>query len=157
MNGTKPNSREWEEMITAMTRRGVGIFGLAGTNFHWPPTATSTCVNRARRALYQEKGKKTNLTIQASSCSGSEGGQHQPGGTCTCAIDHCATRVNCKGADQEKMGRWSILRIQVKGTAISFVTALRVCNTPVYLDSNTAYSRQWRKWAMKTDKKVDPR
>ena len=45
VNGIKSNSREWEDMITEMSRRGVGIFGLSETDFHWTPTAISTCRN----------------------------------------------------------------------------------------------------------------
>ena len=55
------------------------------------------------------------------------------------------------------MGRWSTLRIQIKGTVISIITAYRACKTPVTLESNTAYAQQWREWAKKTHKKVDPR
>ena len=55
------------------------------------------------------------------------------------------------------MGRWSTLRIQIKGTVLSVITVYRVCKTPVTLESNTAYSQQWREWKTKTDKKVDPR
>jgi hypothetical protein len=85
------------------------------------------------------------------------GGLYHPGGTCTGAIDSWASRVNSKSGDPENMGRWSTLRIQVKGTVISVITAYRVCRTPVNLESNTAYSQQWRDWKMKTDKKVDPK
>lgn len=52
-----------------------------------------------------------------------EGGQYQPGGTCTSAIDQWASRVNGKGEDPERMDRWSTLRVQVKGTVITFITA----------------------------------
>ena len=55
------------------------------------------------------------------------------------------------------MGRWSTLRIQIKGTVLSVITVYRVCKTPVTLESNTAYSQQWREWKTKTEKKVDPR
>ena len=157
VNGIKPNSREWEDMITEMSRRGVGVFGLSETNFNWTPTAVSTCRNRAMRALYQEKGKRSNITIQASLCAGWEGGQYQPGGTCTGAMGNWESRVNSKSGDPENMGRWSTLRIQIKGTVLSVITVYRVCKTPVTLESNTAYSQQWREWKTKTDKKVDPR
>lgn len=126
------------------------ILGLEETNFHRSPIDTSTCINRARRALHQEKGSKTNLTIQASAFSGWEGGQYQPGGTCTGGIDQYATIMNNNGSDLENMGRWSTHRIQVKGTGLSFITAYRVCRTLVDLECNTAYSQQWRAWIMKT-------
>lgn len=47
--------------------------------------------------------------------------------------------------------------LKIKGTVISVITVYRVCTTPVNLESNTAYSQQWRAWKMKTDKKLDPR
>lgn len=33
INGIKSSSREWEEVIASLTREGVGIFGLAETDF----------------------------------------------------------------------------------------------------------------------------
>ena len=88
---------------------------------------------------------------------GMGGGLYHPGGACTKAIDSWASRVNSKSGDPENTGRWSTLRIQVKGTVISVITAYRVCRTPVNLESNTAYSQQWRAWKMKTDKKAYPK
>lgn len=49
------------------------------------------------------------------------------------------------------------MRVQIKGKVISLITAYRVCKINVNLETDTAYSQHWKAWAMKTNKKVDPR
>lgn len=122
--------------MASLPQKGVGVFELAETNFPWTPTATRTCANRARKALYQQKGKKINLSLQAIVCAGWAGGQHQPGGTCTCAIDWWTSRVNSKEEGPERMGRWSTLMIQAKGDVITFIAAYRLCKTSVILKAH---------------------
>lgn len=49
------------------------------------------------------------------------------------------------------------MRLQIKGTVISDITAYRVCKTKVNLETNTAFSQQWKELTAITSKKVNPR
>lgn len=81
----------------------------------------------------------------------------QPGGTCTAVLGQWATRMVGKEEDPEGLGRWSTLRIKIKGTVISMITAYRVCKTRVNLDINTAYSQQWKEMTTRTCKNINIR
>jgi ribonuclease HI len=144
-------------MMRNLATNQVAIFGMAETNFNWTPISNKICVNRAKAAIRRELGKRENVTLQASSCKGWHGGQYQPGGTCTGAIGHWASRIISREEDPEKLGRWSCLRVQIKGTVMSMITVYRVCKTNVNLESNTAYSQQWKELVTNTSKRIDPR
>lgn len=51
VNGIKSGTNKWEEMVMAMAKNNVGIFGFAETNFNWNNTTTRMCVNRAKAAI----------------------------------------------------------------------------------------------------------
>lgn len=65
-------------------------------------------------------------------------------------------RVVERNQDPERMGRWSSLNIQVKGSEILFITAYRPCRSQINLDANTAYVQQWRAIGKETTR-IDPR
>ena len=157
VNGIKAKNSEWEDMLKSLSENQVGVFGFAETNFQWTPIATKICVNKARSALKRHHGKKVDLTLQTSACCGWNGSQYQPGGTCTGALGQWASRIASREEDPDRLGRWSCLRIQIKGTVISIITAYRVCKTKVNLETNTAYAQQWKELTAKSSKKVNPR
>ena len=95
--------------------------------------------------------------MQTAPCRGWVGGQYQPGGTCTGAIGAWASRVVSKEEDPERLSRWSCIRKQIKGSVISLITAYSVCKTKVNLETNTAYSQQWKELTAESSKKVNPR
>ena len=96
------------------------------------------------------------MTLQTSACCGWNESQYQPGGTCTGALGQWASRIASREEDPDRLGRWSCLRIQIKGTVISIITAYRVCKTKVNLETNTAYAQQWKELTAKSSKKVNP-
>lgn len=147
MNGVKSNTRELEGMVKSLAENEVGICGFAETNHHWNPLSMKMCVNRAKSTLMRELGKRVNLTFKASACAGWIGGKYQPRGTCTSARGQGATWVVEEEEDPEKMGRLSNLMIQINVTVISMITVYRVCKTRVNLETNTAYSQQWKEMA----------
>lgn len=104
-----------------------------------------------------ELGSREDLTIQTSASKGSCSGQYQSGGTCTGATGQWASRVVSNYEDPDRLGRWSCVRMQVKGIVISFVTAYRMCKTKVSLETNTAYAQQWKELTAASSRKVDPR
>jgi hypothetical protein len=155
--GGASSSKEWENITKELAIKKIAVCGLAETNFAWNPARTREMIVRAKVAMQQATGKRTNLFLQTSSCTGWIGGRYQPGGTCTMALDKWASRVISKDEDPQKLGRWSTIKIRLRGTEIAFITVYRVCKTQVNLDTNTSYSQQWKELASRADPNPDPR
>jgi hypothetical protein len=144
-------------MITKMSVNQVGVFGFAETNHRWNPVSNRIFLNRAKNAIQNESGTKTNLTIQTAACTGWLGGEYQAGGTCTGALEGWETRISKREEDPAKLGRWSSIRIQLKGIEINFITAYRVNKSNINLENNTAYAQQWKEMTYRGIKNADPR
>ena len=145
IHGIKPTTREWSEMITKMTVNQVGVFEFAETNHKWNPVSNRIFLHQAKHAIQNESGKRTNLTIQTAACTGWLGGEYQAGGgACTGALEGWATRISKKEEDPAKLGRWSSLRIQLKGIEINFITAYWVNKSHISLETTMAYAQQWK-------------
>ena len=127
----------------------VRIFGFAEMNYHWTQITTKACQVIAKTACQ-------NLNIQTSSCKGWQGGRYQPGGTCTGAIDTWASRIVEKEEDPIRLGRWSSIKIQIKGIEIVFITAYRPCKSQINTKVITSYAQQWRELVGEKIR-VDPR
>lgn len=79
------------------------------------------------------------------------------GGTCTGAMEGWVTRVTRKDGNPKRLGRWSTLCIQIKGTRTVFITAYQVCKAHVNLETNTAYAQEWKELILRSSTNAYPR
>jgi hypothetical protein len=142
-HGIKSTTKEWGETITKIVRNKIGIFGFAETNTNWTPIIKANCLTKAKQAVIEQTGNRTNLSMSTASCSGWLGGEYQPGGTCTCAVGGWATRITKKEEDPDKLGRWCSISLQLNEAEVTFITAYRVGKAKIDID-NKAYTQQWK-------------
>ena len=129
---------EYQYCLHQMHSLCADVILLPETNLYWPIYSIQKSMSDHRKNLHR-------YSKQVSSCSSlSYKTPYQPGGTCSIMTGNSTGRFHSSQRD-EKLGRWSVLHLNLPGSKIlSIICCYQCCKHTIQsAGPKTAYSQQW--------------